>query len=52
MLNMCYSFRIIEWVRAEVEASNEKARERVHSVVLDMSSKFLQRSFQLLRSDT
>jgi low affinity sulfate transporter 2 len=30
--------RIIEWVRAEVEASNEKARERVHSVVLDMSN--------------
>ncbi|KAL6867673.1 hypothetical protein ACP4OV_015697 [Aristida adscensionis] len=30
--------RIIEWVREEVETSGEKARERVQSVVLDMSN--------------
>ncbi|KAM3230435.1 hypothetical protein ACQJBY_060924 [Aegilops geniculata] len=30
--------RIMEWVRAEVDTSNEKVRERVHSVVLDMSN--------------
>uniref|UniRef100_A0A453IRF3 STAS domain-containing protein n=1 Tax=Aegilops tauschii subsp. strangulata TaxID=200361 RepID=A0A453IRF3_AEGTS len=29
---------IMEWVRAEVDTSNEKVRERVHSVVLDMSN--------------
>jgi low affinity sulfate transporter 2 len=28
----------MEWVMAEVETSNEKARERVQSVVLDMSN--------------
>jgi low affinity sulfate transporter 2 len=30
--------RIIEWIREEVETSDEKARERVQSVVLDMSN--------------
>ncbi|KAL5218138.1 hypothetical protein ABZP36_018822 [Zizania latifolia] len=30
--------RIVEWVREEVETSEEKARERVQSVVLDMSN--------------
>ncbi|TVU48074.1 hypothetical protein EJB05_07697 [Eragrostis curvula] len=30
--------RIIEWVREEVETSGEKARERVQSVVIDMSN--------------
>ncbi|KAI4993054.1 hypothetical protein ZWY2020_007367 [Hordeum vulgare] len=30
--------RIMEWVRAEVDTSNEKVRERVQSVVLDMSN--------------
>jgi transposase len=37
---MCSSFRIIEWIREEVETSDEKARERVQSVVLDMSSQY------------
>ncbi|XP_037449484.1 low affinity sulfate transporter 3-like [Triticum dicoccoides] len=30
--------RIMEWVRAEVDTSNQKVRERVHSVFLDMSN--------------
>ncbi|KAL6645647.1 hypothetical protein ACP70R_017255 [Stipagrostis hirtigluma subsp. patula] len=30
--------RIIEWVREDVETSDEKARERVQAVVLDMSN--------------
>ncbi|KAK3148108.1 hypothetical protein QOZ80_3BG0290810 [Eleusine coracana subsp. coracana] len=30
--------RVIEWVREEVETSVEKARERVQSVVIDMSN--------------
>jgi len=36
--NKCCSFRIINWVREEVEASDGKARERIQAVVLDMSS--------------
>jgi len=39
--NKCCSFRIINWVREEVEASDGKARERIQAVVLDMSSKCL-----------
>ncbi|XBJ00850.1 hypothetical protein VPH35_020644 [Triticum aestivum] len=30
--------RIMEWLRAEVDTSNEKVGERVHSVFLDMSN--------------
>lgn len=47
-LRRCCSFRIIEWVRSEVETSNGKAKETVQSVVLDMSSKFVQRCLPLL----
>ncbi|VAH07035.1 unnamed protein product [Triticum turgidum subsp. durum] len=31
-------YKIMEWVRAEVDTSNEKVRERVQSVVFDMSN--------------
>jgi hypothetical protein len=39
--NKCCSFRIIQWVREEVEASDGKGKERIQAVVLDMSSKCL-----------
>jgi len=37
--NKCCSFRIINWVREEVEAFDGKGKERIQAVVLDMSSK-------------
>ena len=39
----------MEWLRAEVDTSNEKVGERVHSVFLDMSSKFLTQKLTIAR---
>ena len=39
----------MEWVRAEVDTAYEKVGERVHSVFLDMSRKFLTEKLTIAR---